>query len=103
MGYMGFGMRKETYSQKPRRPFGALKSYLSTTLPSPKGAAPNDVQTHANGPKKFFGSSVSNYFARPTFRSLMALAISTLLAGLILWVVIKLTYVALDPHNIVPF
>lgn len=32
MGYMGFGMRKEVYTRKPRKPFKKLKKLLDIEL-----------------------------------------------------------------------
>ena len=44
MGYMGFGMRKEVYTHKPRKPFTKLKELYKQELRKTHGT--NSLESH---------------------------------------------------------
>ena len=48
MGYMGFGMKKEVYQQRPRKAFGWLRSSSS----DPASAPMNIPETEASSPEE---------------------------------------------------
>jgi len=53
MGYMGFGMRKEVYARKARKPFSALERYLKPRTGKTTEAGP--LTPSENGSRPFNG------------------------------------------------
>jgi hypothetical protein len=98
MGYMGFGMRKEVYARKARRPFTALERY-----PRPRTGKTTEAGSLApseNGNRPFNGIHWGpRSRLRWDGRRFMAIIVALVIGCLAVYMFVVVTTWILDPKH----
>ena len=84
MGYMGFGMRKEVYTRKPKKAFEKVKKVYGKELDFPASNKSKKRNKATEDPVSFVPHPYQPFHERPVYRVLRALVIAAAI-GVALW------------------
>ena len=85
MGYMGFGMKREVYTRKPKQPFKKLRKIYENELYSKKYKSQGNGKSFSKAEVERIKSKIRKDFKKANIRHSILVAICAFITLILFW------------------